>query len=132
MTYMVEFKGVTKSFGDLVVLDDLDFAARPNEKVVIIGPSGSGKSTLLRILMTLEKINSGKVFVDGQPLWHMKRGEKHVPASTRHLWEMRKKIGMVFQLFNLFPHMTVLRNVTEAPVHVLNTVRYLKQLVWQR
>ncbi|WP_304650056.1 ectoine/hydroxyectoine ABC transporter ATP-binding protein EhuA [Telmatospirillum sp. J64-1] len=116
---MVRFRNVSKAFGDLVVLDDLNLDVQPNEKVAIIGPSGSGKSTLLRVLMTLETIDSGVIEVDGEPLWHMRRGDKLVPASRGHLREMRKKIGMVFQQFNLFPHMTVLRNVTEAPIHVL-------------
>lgn len=115
----IEFQQVTKKFGDHVVLDNLDFNVRRGEKVTIIGPSGSGKSTVLRILMTLETIQDGVIYVDGQPLWHEKKGDLLVPASEKHLRNMRKKMGMVFQQFNLFPHMSVLRNVTEAPIHVL-------------
>lgn len=115
----IEFQQVTKKFGDHVVLDNLDFNVRRGEKVTIIGPSGSGKSTVLRILMTLETIQEGVIYVDGQPLWHEKKGDLLVPASENHLRNMRKKMGMVFQQFNLFPHMSVLRNVTEAPIHVL-------------
>ncbi len=115
---MVRFEKVRKTYGDLVVLDDLDFEAAENEKVAIIGPSGSGKTTILRVLMTLVQPDSGRVFVDGNPLWHMRKDGRDVPATERHLHEVRGDIGMVFQHFNLFPNMNVLRNVTEAPVHV--------------
>ncbi len=116
---IVKFEKVTKRFGDLVILDDFDFEVYPGEKVVLMGPSGSGKSTGLRILMTLEDIQGGVVYVEGEPLWHESRHGKLVPAGERHLRKMRNKVGMVFQHFNLFPNMTVLRNITEAPVHVL-------------
>ncbi|MCP4135172.1 MAG: ectoine/hydroxyectoine ABC transporter ATP-binding protein EhuA [bacterium] len=116
---MIKFRNVKKSFGKHVILNDFNFDIYPQENVAIIGPSGSGKSTLLRILMTLEKIDDGFIDVDGELLWHMKKGDNLVWANEKHLRKMRKKIGMVFQHFNLFPHMTVLRNVTEAPVHVL-------------
>ena len=115
---MVRFEKVRKTYGDLVVLDDLDFEAAENEKVAIVGPSGSGKTTILRVLMTLVKPDSGKVFVDGKPLWHMNANGKDVPATENHLHQVRSDIGMVFQHFNLFPNMSVLRNVTEAPIHV--------------
>ena len=116
---IVQFKGVTKSFGDLVVLDAFDLDVAPNEHISVIGPSGSGKSTLLRVLMTIERIDSGTIKVDGDYLWHMEREGRLVPASEAHLRKVRGKVGMVFQQFNLFPHMTALRNVTEAPIHVL-------------
>ncbi|MDZ7800056.1 MAG: ectoine/hydroxyectoine ABC transporter ATP-binding protein EhuA [Trueperaceae bacterium] len=115
---MIVFDKVRKAFGDLVVLDDLDFQAAENEKVAIIGPSGSGKTTILRVLMTLVRPDRGHVYVDGQSLWHMNVGGKEVPATEKHLHAIRSDIGMVFQHFNLFPNMNVLRNVTEAPVHV--------------
>lgn len=115
---MIVFDDVSKSFGDLTVLRDLNFEVAPNEKVSIIGPSGSGKTTILRVLMTLVKPNKGVVYVDGEPLWHKEVGGKLVPADEKHLRKVRNKIGMVFQHFNLFPNMTALRNVTEAPVHV--------------
>lgn len=115
----IQMKQVVKRYGDLVVLDHLDFEVAKGEKVTIIGSSGSGKSTVLRILMTLETISEGLIWVDGQPLWHEERDGQIVPASEGHLRSMRKKMGMVFQQFNLFPHMTVMRNVTEAPIHVL-------------
>jgi polar amino acid transport system ATP-binding protein len=116
---IIRFEKVVKKFGDVTVLDELDFEVRKGEKVTIIGPSGSGKSTVLRILMTLENINDGVIYVTGRPLWHEEKNGELVPAAEEHLREMRKEMGMVFQQFNLFPHMTVRRNVTEAPVQVL-------------
>ncbi len=120
---IVEFRKVRKAFGDLVVLDDLDFTVAPGEKVAIIGPSGSGKTTILRVLMTLVEPDDGEVYVDDQPLWHMNVNGQKKPASEAHLRKVRQSIGMVFQHFNLFPHMSVLRNVTEAPIHVLGKPR---------
>lgn len=116
---IIRFERVVKRFGDVTVLDELDFHVNKGEKVTIIGPSGSGKSTVLRVLMTLEAIDAGVVYVAGQPLWHELRNGELEPASQSHLRRMRKEMGMVFQQFNLFPHMTVRRNITEAPVHVL-------------
>ncbi|MCB9958718.1 MAG: ectoine/hydroxyectoine ABC transporter ATP-binding protein EhuA [Rhodospirillaceae bacterium] len=116
---MVRFEKVTKRYGNLVVLDQLDLDVAPNEIVSIIGPSGSGKTTVLRMLMTLEEINDGVIYVDGEPLTHMQRGGKLMRADQRHLRRLRANIGMVFQHFNLFPHMTALGNCIEAPVHVL-------------
>ncbi len=121
--YIVRFDRVSKAFGDLVVLRELNFEVCPAEKVSIIGPSGSGKTTILRVLMTLEEPNAGVVYVEGEPLWHMEAKGKLVKANEKHLRRVRGKIGMVFQHFNLFPHMTVLRNVTEAPIHVLGMSR---------
>lgn len=122
-TPIVRFEKVRKTFGELVVLDDFDFEAARAERVAIIGPSGSGKSTLLRVLMTLEHIDSGYVEVDGEPLWHMRRNGNLVPADARHLRRARGKVGMVFQLFNLFPNMTALGNVSIAPRRVLGLSR---------
>jgi polar amino acid transport system ATP-binding protein len=116
---IVRFQKVNKSFGDLHVLRDLDLDVAQAERVAIIGPSGSGKTTLLRILMTLEKPNSGVIYVNGEPLWHKVVKGKLVDANEKHLHRVRGNIGMVFQHFNLFPHMRVLRNVTEAPIAVL-------------
>src|SRR5262245_31554376 len=119
----IRFEGVVKRFGDNAVLRELDFAVAPGERVTLIGPSGSGKTTILRLLMTLERVNGGVVWVNGDPLSHMQRGDRLVPADDKHLRTVRKKIGMVFQQFNLFPNMRVLRNITEAPVHVLGLSR---------
>ncbi|MCW2306969.1 ectoine/hydroxyectoine ABC transporter ATP-binding protein EhuA [Rhodobium gokarnense] len=116
---MVRFMNVTKSYGALVVLDSLDLDVAAGEMVSVIGPSGSGKTTVLRMLMTLETINGGVIYVDGKPLTHMEKGGVLVPASEKYLRKMRADIGMCFQHFNLFPHMTALENCMEAPVHVL-------------
>ncbi|APE08563.1 ectoine/hydroxyectoine ABC transporter ATP-binding protein EhuA [Rhodococcus sp. 2G] len=116
---MIRFDSVVKQFGNHVVLDHLDFTVAPGERVTLIGPSGSGKTTILRLLMTLEKIDDGVVWVKGEPLSHERKGTRLVPASERYLRTMRRSIGMVFQQFNLFPNMNVMENLTEAPVHVL-------------
>ena len=114
---MIRVQKVSKSFGDFRVLDNLSFDVAAGEKLALIGPSGSGKTTILRILMTLENIDSGMIFVEDEPLWHYQGPEgQMLPANEAHLHHMRSKIGMVFQLFNLFPHMTVLRNITAAPI----------------
>ena len=120
---IVKFSDVTKQYGDLVVLDKLNLEIKKNEMVSIIGPSGSGKTTVLRVLMTLEKINQGVIYLDGEPLTHMQNGDKLMPANEKHLRERRSKIGMVFQQFNLFPHMTALQNCIEAPIEVWNEKR---------
>ncbi|APF39313.1 ectoine/hydroxyectoine ABC transporter ATP-binding protein EhuA (plasmid) [Chelatococcus daeguensis] len=121
-TPVIEFRGVTKRFGGLTVLDDFNFAVAPGEKVTLIGPSGSGKSTVLRILMTLEPFQEGQLTLAGIP-YHEPHGKGPFRASDRHLHQIRSHVGMVFQSFNLFPHMSVLRNVTEAPVAVLGLSR---------
>ena len=120
---LIVFDKVVKRFGDNIVLRDLDFSVAPGERVTLIGPSGSGKTTILRLLMTLEQPNGGQIWVDGETLWSMRKGDRVVPANEKHLRRVRTKIGMVFQQFNLFPNMTVLQNVTEAPVHVLGKDR---------
>lgn len=107
---LIRLEQVTKRFGDNTVLDHLDFSVQVGKHVTLIGPSGSGKTTILRLLMTLTKPDEGRITVDGQQLF---------PAPEKQIREVRKKIGMVFQQFNLFPNMTVLRNITEAPVTVL-------------
>lgn len=120
---MVEVRGVHKFFGDLHVLKGIDLTVRPGEVCVVLGPSGSGKSTLLRCINELEKISAGRIFVAGELLGY--REEVHKDGSvTLHdlpdkvISRQRSHIGMVFQRFNLFPHMTALENVMEAPVQV--------------
>jgi polar amino acid transport system ATP-binding protein len=120
---IIKFDKVGKNYGSLRVLDGLDFEVKRGEKVTIIGPSGSGKSTVLRVLMTLEAINDGVVYVGNEPLWHEQRHGSLVPAGEDHLRKMRRQLGMVFQQFNLFPHMTARRNIAEGPVKVLGLSR---------
>ncbi|ROQ71628.1 amino acid ABC transporter ATP-binding protein (PAAT family) [Streptomyces sp. CEV 2-1] len=121
---LVRFDKVVKQYGDHVVLDQLDFTVERGEHVTLIGPSGSGKTTILRLLMTLEKVSDGVIRINGDPLTHMRGADGSLkPASEKHLREARKKIGMVFQQFNLFPNMKVLQNITEAPVNVLGMDR---------
>jgi polar amino acid transport system ATP-binding protein len=120
---IVCFRNITKSFGDHHCIQGIDLDLGPSEKVALIGPSGSGKTTLARILMTLEQPTSGTVEVDGEYLWHKEVNGKLVAADERHLRRVRGKIGMVFQQYNLFPHMNILRNVSEAPVRVLGLSR---------
>lgn len=120
---VVRYRNVRKSFGELEVLKGINLDIAPREKLAVIGPSGSGKTTLGRLLMTLEEPTSGTIEVDGELLWHKRVGGKLVRADEKHLHRIRGKIGMVFQHFNLFPHMTILRNVTEAPMRVLGLRR---------
>ncbi|MCV9999482.1 ectoine/hydroxyectoine ABC transporter ATP-binding protein EhuA [Pararhizobium sp. YC-54] len=116
---MVRFMNVRKTYGDFVVLDDLNLDVAAGEMVTVIGPSGSGKTTVLRMLMTLETINGGVIYVDGKPLTHMPKNGVLVPADAKYLRKARSSIGMCFQHFNLFPHMTALENCMEGPVQVL-------------
>ncbi len=120
---ILSMRRVRKSYGNLLVLDDLDLAAEPAEKIALIGPSGSGKSTILRVLMTLERIDSGEIRIEGESVWTALQRGRQVPADQQHLRKIRRKVGMIFQQFNLFPHMNVLRNLTEAPMRVLGLSR---------
>ena len=123
---IVRMVSVTKRFGDDVVLDHLDLDVARGEKVAIIGSSGSGKSTILRITIALEGIDEGRVEIDGESLFSMRKNGSEgaeVPADEAHKRTLRERVGIVFQHFNLFPHMTALRNITEAPVRVLGLSR---------
>ena len=104
---MIEVKHLDKSFGDLHILKDISTNIEKGEKVVIIGPSGSGKSTFLRCLNRLEQPSDGQIFFEGEDLTHM---------PDRQLYSVRQKMGMVFQHFHLFPHLTIQKNITLAPV----------------
>lgn len=117
---IIRVRNLVKRYGELPVLRGLDVDIEAGEKVAIIGPSGSGKSTLLRLLMTLEEPDDGEIYIDGTPMWHVERNGNQVAADEAHLRQVREKLGMVFQHFNLFPHMTVQQNVTLAPQLVQN------------
>ncbi|HEY8017361.1 MAG TPA: ectoine/hydroxyectoine ABC transporter ATP-binding protein EhuA [Dongiaceae bacterium] len=120
---LIRFRQVRKSYGAVNVLDNLDLDIAEGEKVAIIGPSGSGKTTILRLLMTLERYESGTIEVGGELLGLRRQGDRLIPDTEAHLRQVRKQIGMVFQHFNLFPHMTALQNVIEAPIRVLRLSR---------
>jgi polar amino acid transport system ATP-binding protein len=117
-TLVVRAVGVHKRFGRLHVLKGLDLEVRRGEVVCVIGPSGSGKSTFLRCINHLEKIDAGRIEVNGRLIGYRERNGKLVEDSERSIARQRAEIGMVFQRFNLFPHKTALENVIEAPVRV--------------
>jgi polar amino acid transport system ATP-binding protein len=117
-TFMVEAQGVHKSFGLNEVLKGIDFRVNPGQVVCLLGPSGSGKSTFLRCINHLEKINAGRLFVDGELVGYRQSGDKLHELSEKAVAKKRTEIGMVFQHFNLFPHMTAMGNIIEAPCQV--------------
>ena len=110
---------VEKHFGDNLVLNGLNFSVAKGDRVTLIGPSGSGKTTILRLVMTLEEATGGYIYIDGEPLTHEERDGDRAELREKHKNQIRRRIGMVFQQFNLFPNMTVIENIIEAPVHVL-------------
>ncbi len=120
MTEALVVKDLHKSFGDLEVLRGISFEANKGDVIAMLGSSGSGKSTCLRCINLLETPDSGDVIVSGEKI-EMKtgRGGKAVPASQKQVDRIRSRLGMVFQGFNLWSHMTILQNITEGPVHVL-------------
>ena len=118
MTAMVKAEAVHKRFGRLEVLKGIDVEVQPGEVMVIIGPSGSGKSTFLRCVNHLEKINAGRLWVDGELVGYREAGGKIYELRENEVARKRAEIGMVFQHFNLFAHMTALENVIEAPMRV--------------
>jgi polar amino acid transport system ATP-binding protein len=115
---MVKAEGVRKSFGHHEVLKGIDLEVARNEVMCVIGPSGSGKTTLLRCVNHLEKITGGRLFVDGELVGYRQRGNKLYELRSSEIAAQRSSIGMVFQRFNLFPHMTALGNIVEAPRRV--------------
>ena len=119
MTNALEIRNLKKSFGNLEVIKNLSLTAKKGDVICIVGSSGSGKSTLLRCVNLLETPDSGEVYVNGE-LLKMKKDKngKLIPAEQNQVDRIRSKLGMVFQDFNLWSHMTVLQNVTEAPIHV--------------
>ena len=115
---MVKAEGVHKSFGHAHSLKGIDLEVAPREMFCLVGPSGSGKSTFLRCINHLEKISAGRLWVDGHLVGYRQKGDKLYELKEREVAAQRRDIGMVFQRFNLFPHMTALENVMEAPVQV--------------
>ncbi len=120
---VLEVRNIAKSFGDTKVLKDISFNVEKGEALAVIGPSGSGKSTLLRCVNQLEFIDSGEINVCGIQMVSTDDKGAAVYAPKKELKEIRLKIGLVFQNFNLFPHMSVLKNITEAPMCVLKKTR---------
>jgi polar amino acid transport system ATP-binding protein len=118
MTAMVQAEGVHKRFGRLEVLKGITLEVQPGEVMCLLGPSGSGKSTFLRCINHLEQINSGRLSVDGELVGYRESGDKLYELHERDVARKRAQIGMVFQHFNLFPHMTAMENVTLAPIRV--------------
>src|SRR3954454_23553444 len=116
---MIRLEHVNKSFGNARVLRDLSIDVGAGEVVCVIGPSGAGKSTMLRCINHLERIDSGTIYVDGEAVYRYIRDGKLVVDSDRRIEQVRSRVGMVFQSFNLFPHFTVLKNVMVSPIHVL-------------
>jgi polar amino acid transport system ATP-binding protein len=123
MTAMVKAEGIHKSFGPVEVLKGIDLEVQTGEVFCLIGPSGSGKSTFLRCINHLEKIDGGRLSVNGHLVGYRQKGDKLYELKDAEVAQRRRDIGMVFQRFNLFPHMTALRNVMEAPVQVLGKNR---------
>src|ERR1035437_8938331 len=120
---MVCAEQVWKSFGKLDVLKGIDLVVRPRETIVLLGPSGGGKSTFLRCINHLEKIDAGRLSVDGELMGYRQRRDVLHEMKTNDVARQRAKIGMVFQRFNLFPHRTALENVMEGPIHVKRVPR---------
>ena len=116
---MIEIEGLHKHFGTLHVLDGIDLSVAKGEVICVIGPSGSGKSTLLRCINHLEVPEAGRILIDGQLAYRDEAGGVFKPHSNRTVAAVRAQVGMVFQHFNLFPHLTVMGNIIEAPIHVL-------------
>lgn len=112
---MIKLENVYKSFGDLLVLKGINLEVEEGEVVCIIGPSGSGKSTMLRCMNQLETITSGKILIDGNLVSHIEEGKDLLNLPEKEASKLRTSLGMVFQRFNLFPHLTVLENLTIAP-----------------
>jgi polar amino acid transport system ATP-binding protein len=123
MGEMIRADGVHKSFGHLEVLKGINLTVDAGQVVVIIGPSGSGKSTFLRCLNHLEDVDKGRIYIDGQLMGYRDVNGRIKPDTQRNIARMRAEVGMVFQRFNLFPHMTALENIIEAPIHVRKVPR---------
>ncbi len=120
---LVAMRGIAKSYGERKILDGIALDVAQGEKVALIGPSGSGKTTILRLAIGLVKPDEGTIRIDGDYLWHEAGPDGLRPAGERHARKVRRSLGIVFQHFNLFPHMTALQNVREPLVHALGLSR---------
>ena len=120
---MVRGEQIVKRFGNLTVLNGVDLSVKRRQVVVIIGPSGSGKTTLLRCINHLEKIDDGRIYIEGELIGYREVNGRLVEDREANIARIRSQVGFVFQRFNLFPHMTALENVIEAPIHVLHEPR---------
>jgi ABC-type nitrate/sulfonate/bicarbonate transport system ATPase subunit len=118
LTPVLQVVGLRKSYGDHLALSGVDLEVHAREVVAVLGPSGSGKSTLVRCIDQLESIEGGAIYLDGQLLGYERHRDGIRPLTDTEVQRQRRRMGMVFQQFNLFPHWTVLRNITEAPVKV--------------
>ena len=116
--YVVEARGVRKWFGSNEVLKSITLSVSRGEVLCLLGPSGTGKTTFLRCINHLESIDGGRILVNGELMGYRQRGDKVYELKPREIAEQRRSIGMVFQRFNLFPHMTALENITEAPIGI--------------
>jgi ABC-type histidine transport system ATPase subunit len=120
---LVSMRGISKSYGERKILDGISLDVAQREKVALIGPSGSGKTTILRLAIGLVKPDAGTIRIGNDYLWHEAGPDGLRPAGERHARKVRRSVGIVFQHFNLFPHMTALQNVREPLVHVLGLSR---------
>ena len=115
---MIRLEKVCKSFGHIAVLRDVSLEVQKGEVVCVIGPSGAGKSTMLRCINHLEILDSGTIYIEGQPVYRYRREGRLVVDREKRIEEIRSQVGMVFQSFNLFPHFTALENIMVSPLHV--------------
>lgn len=120
---MILMENIHKAFGELKVLEGIDLSVSRGEVVCVIGPSGSGKSTLLRCINHLERITTGKISIDGEIMDERLNNHDIHKVQQKKVLSLCAEVGMVFQSFNLFPHMTALENIIEAPIHVKKTPR---------
>ena len=120
---LLQMRRVSKSYGERKILDRIDLEVAAREKVAIIGPSGPGKTTILRAAIGLVKPDEGTIRIDGAYLWHEETKQGLNPVGERHARKVRRVVGIVFQQFNLFPHMTAIENVREPLVHALGLSR---------